>query len=548
MSQFLGYCVKLINTEFPWMHVVKGRPRKPSTQGSIEVSHKAFKAALVKWLDKKGTPDWVLGARIVQCEVNNCPMRSRGNISPHTIYYGKPPGVTYSATLGPAYKTAATEYGLRLAKRVLLQIKDMFPNMVITQEQVQSFIKSGDDIWEICKEDTDQDSTELLNVAFYQCLDDAGIVLTSDTEIRPDVPDIFDESEDITLDNILCDVGDGLLDSLDYNEEINNFDEYLEPDNDNFMDCLEDGNDVYNIQRCNVDEEDEADVQNNDNDINDDLTLHECNTSDDPNQMAQTGEVHCPGMKDVDDVDNVQRCNEEDDVGAYVHANDTDVKDDDPIQGGDINHLSKPMAKIGEETLQECDYDNDIQMPESHNENECNIGGNVAGNLVECVIAKESDMKDQGINESEQIQEHNDDGLSLSSQTTEPVYARVIEEDSNIYRDGYTVQLPKTEDSFMVYLFGTSTGVPFVEEYYAAFGGYIKHKDGRRAYAEELSVFRNEDDVVVALDGSDLSGRPLSELVLQITSAPIGTIIKLTMINKSAFNGRYYRSVKKGNG
>ena len=354
MSQFLGYCVKLINTEFPWMHVVKGRPRKPSTQGSIEVSHKAFKAALVKWLDKKGTPDWVLGARIVQCEVNNCPMRSRGNISPHTIYYGKPPGVTYSATLGPAYKTAATEYGLRLAKRVLLQIKDMFPNMVITQEQVQSFIKSGDDIWEICKEDTDQDSTELLNIAFYQCLDDARIVLTSDTEIRPDVPDIFDDSEDITLDNILCDVGDGLLDSLDYNEEINNFDEYLEPDNDNFMDCLEDGNDVYNIQRCNVDEEDEADVQNNDNDINDDLTLHECNTSDDPNQMAQTGEVHCPGMKDVDDVDNVQRCNEEDDVGAYVHANDTDVKDDDTIQGGDINHLSKPMAKTGEETLQEC--------------------------------------------------------------------------------------------------------------------------------------------------------------------------------------------------
>jgi len=57
------------------------------------VSHKAFKAALIKWLDKKGTPDWVLGARIVQCEVNNRPMHSRGNILPHTIYYGKPPGL-----------------------------------------------------------------------------------------------------------------------------------------------------------------------------------------------------------------------------------------------------------------------------------------------------------------------------------------------------------------------------------------------------------------------------------------------------------------------
>jgi hypothetical protein len=63
-----------------------------------------------------------------------------------------------------------------------------------------------------------------------------------------------------------------------------------------------------------------------------------------------------------------------------------------------------------------------------------------------------------------------------------------------------------------------------------------------------LAVFHNEDDVVVALDGSDLSGTPLSELVLQLTSAPIGTIIKQTMINKSDFNGQYYRSVKKGNG
>jgi hypothetical protein len=115
--------------------------------------------------------------------------------------------------------------------------------------------------------------------------------------------------------------------------------------------------------------------------------------------MAKTGE------------ETLQECDLDNDIQMPESRN--DVKDDDTIHGGDINHLSKPMAKIGEETLQECDYDNDIQMPESRNENECNIGGNVAGNLVESVIAKESDMKDQGINESEQIQEHNDDGLSV---------------------------------------------------------------------------------------------------------------------------------------
>ncbi len=52
-SKFLGYCVDLINKTFPWMHIVRRKPRKPSTQGSVEVSHRAFKAALVKWLEKE---------------------------------------------------------------------------------------------------------------------------------------------------------------------------------------------------------------------------------------------------------------------------------------------------------------------------------------------------------------------------------------------------------------------------------------------------------------------------------------------------------------
>jgi hypothetical protein len=97
------------------MHTVKGKARKPSTQGSIVASHKAFKVALVKWLDKK-TENWVVGANFVQYELNNCPIRAHWNISPHTIYYGKPPVAIYSAILCTSYKVAKTEYGLHVAK------------------------------------------------------------------------------------------------------------------------------------------------------------------------------------------------------------------------------------------------------------------------------------------------------------------------------------------------------------------------------------------------------------------------------------------------
>lgn len=181
--------MKLINKEFPWIHVVRGKPRKPSTQGSIEVSHRAFKTALCKWLDRTGSDDWIMGASIVQCEVNNCPMRVRGNISPYSIYFGKPPTASYSALLGKAYKVATTEFGLRLAKRVLEQVKKVSPNTILQQEQVEDIIKSGDVVWEQCEKDDEADSEELLTVSFYSLLDDIGIKLPDNAVVVPDVED-----------------------------------------------------------------------------------------------------------------------------------------------------------------------------------------------------------------------------------------------------------------------------------------------------------------------------------------------------------------------
>jgi hypothetical protein len=80
------------------VHIVKGKPRKPSTQGSVEVSHKAFKIALVKWLDKekrenpldpKAGKDWIIGASVVQCDINNGPINVRNHTTPHMVYFGR---------------------------------------------------------------------------------------------------------------------------------------------------------------------------------------------------------------------------------------------------------------------------------------------------------------------------------------------------------------------------------------------------------------------------------------------------------------------------
>jgi len=63
--------VDFINKEFPHIHVVKGKLRKPTTQGSVEVSHKAFKEALTVWCNETGSQDWVYGSYIVGQSATN---------------------------------------------------------------------------------------------------------------------------------------------------------------------------------------------------------------------------------------------------------------------------------------------------------------------------------------------------------------------------------------------------------------------------------------------------------------------------------------------
>ncbi len=113
------------------------------------MSHKAFKEALVTWCNNTGSNDWVYGCFIVQNEVNHRPMRTRGNISPHTLYYGAAPNNSYSTVLGAAYSHATTKFGLRLAKKVLTLLAEHRPDVLASAEM----ISIGDRLWNICSRD-----------------------------------------------------------------------------------------------------------------------------------------------------------------------------------------------------------------------------------------------------------------------------------------------------------------------------------------------------------------------------------------------------------
>jgi hypothetical protein len=109
----LGDCVKMLNDNFPWIHIVKGRPRHSQSQGSIEWSHAPYKQALAQAMTDANTSNWLAYIYVVQCAINNCPVQCLNNLSPYTMYYARPNRNSYSSMLqsvGDIYLFFANEY------------------------------------------------------------------------------------------------------------------------------------------------------------------------------------------------------------------------------------------------------------------------------------------------------------------------------------------------------------------------------------------------------------------------------------------------------
>jgi hypothetical protein len=56
--------------------------KKPNSQGKVECGHAPFKEALQKWMAKKGRNNWLVGAFVVNQEINDVPLENHGNFSP----------------------------------------------------------------------------------------------------------------------------------------------------------------------------------------------------------------------------------------------------------------------------------------------------------------------------------------------------------------------------------------------------------------------------------------------------------------------------------
>ncbi len=133
--------------------------------------------------------------------------------------------------------------------------------------------------------------------------------------------------------------------------------------------------------------------------------------------------------------------------------------------------------------------------------------------------------------------------LSCGTNSTIPLIPRVVQDYSDTYRHASIVQLPKTSDGFMFHLQGGASDEPFLEEYFVSIGKYLLHQDGKKSLAEEFNIFRNQDDIILALDGEDLSGVCVKELLQQMLCKEVGSTATLTILDRERFNSGMYRTV-----
>lgn len=95
-------------------------------------------------MDRTQNKNWLLGAYIVNAEMNQIPQWNCGGFSPYNLYYGMDNSQKAILNFGQiTAKTAITEYGVIGAKLFCLQAQKLCHEKLVVEEELVHIIKKG---------------------------------------------------------------------------------------------------------------------------------------------------------------------------------------------------------------------------------------------------------------------------------------------------------------------------------------------------------------------------------------------------------------------
>jgi len=155
-------CIDLIHTHFQEIKPVKGRPRHPQSQGCIEQGNAPFKDALSRWMDENQTNDWMLGAYIVNSQINARAIESRANQTPCDLMFGERPKL--DDALGTVSQYIQTEQGLLGVMELLKYFRTKLPHLIVGDHDLHIMALTCDELHEQLKQLKTQEEIEAFDV------------------------------------------------------------------------------------------------------------------------------------------------------------------------------------------------------------------------------------------------------------------------------------------------------------------------------------------------------------------------------------------------
>jgi hypothetical protein len=140
-----------------------------------------------------------------------------------------------------------------------------------------------------------------------------------------------------------------------------------------------------------------------------------------------------------------------------------------------------------------------------------------------------------------------DNEIGAISNNTPNNMIPTVEYDNKRYRHAYIVKLPKTIDGFMISIGKAFDESPLLDEYYVTFARYQRHEGDIMSQAEDLGVLKNVGDILVVIDGEDIAGEKIPEVLKMIEPKEVGDVLELTFVDRVAFNEHSYKHLRTGN-
>jgi hypothetical protein len=118
-----------------------------------------------------------------------------------------------------------------------------------------------------------------------------------------------------------------------------------------------------------------------------------------------------------------------------------------------------------------------------------------------------------------------------------------VPHDNDTNKDDITQEMHTSNKEKFLLISNAVSMTGLLLDYYLCFADYTRHKNDVEHHAEDLIVMSNDRDILVAIDGGELSGKRITDVMKVILAKQEGNVVAFLFVDQVAFNDHDYKRV-----